>query len=773
MSGLATSVPDIDYTIDDDEGMDKPEIDGKGQILQINHGDGSITVSLSDDPLFTLDDDRPTKWFGNLAEKIDNDELARIADELIRGIEEDDRSRSDWLENRAQGMKMLGLKLEVPGQTSGADGAPVEGMSTVRHPLLLEAVLRFQANARSELLPSDGPVKIRNDDNNATVEEDSLADCLERDMNHYLTSTASEYYPDTDRMLLMTGFGGDGFKKVYECPLRNRPVSESVDASDLIVNDSATDLVSARRKTHRIKMRPSVVKRMQLIGVYRDIDLGSPKEITPNAVDQQKREMEGVSAVGTMNPDDRDREIFECYCELDIKGYEHKKNGKATGLEIPYRVTIDVSSREILSIVRDYNEDTKDLPVARKWFVKYPYVPGFGFYDIGLLHILGNTTNALTASWRIMIDNGMYNNFPGGLISKSGARQNSNIFRVSPGSFVPIETGGQPIQNSIMPLPYSAQGMPALLALTQAIESTGQRVGGTSEISVGEGNAEMPVGTTLALLDQASKIENSVHKRLHAAQAEEFRLLCGLFEEHPEAFWERNSKPTMKWDKATFLKALSDYDLVPQADPNTSSHTQRVMKVTGLKQLQATAPQQYNPIAVDTVALQTLGFSNPQQFFANPETNQGPQLEVMKEVSEQQIKKTTADARMLDAQTKAKEEAAKERAGFFNPKPEGGDQSVGDRGAPSEVDMMQAQTDAMDAQTKREDAATKRMQVVADIHNNSAQAALGHAQLATDSAHQDLDRSEETMRHIMQLAQQAATAKATAKVKPAAAKKKD
>ena len=282
-----------------------------------------------------------TAWFGNLVHKIDDMELGRIANDLIRGIDDDLASRKDWIETRAQGMRLLGLKIEMPGLQGAADGAPVEGMSKVRHPLLLEAVLRFQANARGEMLPTDGPVKIRNDDNDATYQEDRIADALERDLNHYLTSTATEYYPDTDRMFLLLGFGGTAFKKVYFCPIRNRPVSESVDADDLIVNNSATDLANAKRQTHRIMMSPNVVKRMQIIGAYRDVELGTPVERQADAVQREKKDQEGVS-IGVSNPEDRDREIYECYCELNLKGYEHRYKGKESGLEIPYRVTMKI-----------------------------------------------------------------------------------------------------------------------------------------------------------------------------------------------------------------------------------------------------------------------------------------------------------------------------------------------------------------------------------------------------------------------------------------------
>ena len=634
-----------------DPAADQPEMDDAGNILSIEHADGSITVRIDGQPLESAASRKPTGWFDNLVEQIDDMELGRISEDLLRGIRDDLTSRNDWIEDRATGLKLLGLKIEIPSMSGTADGAPVEGMSRVRHPLLLEAVLRFQANARSELLPTDGPVKIRNDDNDPSLEEDRLADALERDLNHYLTSTATEYYPDTDRMLLMLGFGGTAFKKVYYCPLRNRPVSETVDADDLIVNNGATDLKNAKRVTHRTYLKPSTVKRLQILGVYRDTDLSTPNEINYDSLQREEKANEGVT-VGISNPDDRDREIYECYCELNVKGFEHRWKGKDTGLEIPYRVTIDLSSRKILSIVRNYDEDTSELPEARSNFVKYTFMPGFGFYDIGLLHILGNTTNAVTAAWRELLDAGMYANFPGFLFADAGARQNTNIFRVPPGGGALVKTNGMPIQQAIMPLPYK-EPSGALMQLVQNIAETGMRIGGVSEMQVGEGRADAPVGTTLAMIEQAQKILNSVHKRMHSAQAQEFQLLAECFRENPGSFWQRNKKPALPWDEQRFLQALDNCELVPQADPNTASHTQRLMKVMALKQLQQAQPGLYDPIAIDTAALQAMGWNNPDQFFAPPDAQGKPPPELMKAQAELQIKKQDADTKAMEAQARA------------------------------------------------------------------------------------------------------------------------
>jgi len=640
--------------MDADEGADLPELDADGNVLRIDHGDGSISVSLDGNPIQSGKKNKNEGWFANLAEDLSETELSSIAEKLIRGIEEDIESRKDWIEDRAQGLRLLGLKIELPGLQGTADGAPLEGMSRIRHPLLLEAVLRFQANARSELLPTDGPVKVRVDGNQDSPEVDQMAEYLERDFNHYLTAVAKEYYPDTDKMLFMLGFGGSSFKKVYFCPLRNRPVSETVDADDLIVNNEATDLSNARRVTHKISMRPSVVKRMQIIGAYRDVDLGSAKEKDLNAVEKEKNAIGGVEG-DVRDVEDRDREIYECYCELDILGFEHKIDGEETGLEVPYRVTIDASSKKVLNIVRNYKEEEQDLPEALVHFVKFDFVPGLKFYGMGLLHILGNTTNALTAAWRELLDAGMYANFPGFLYAKAAGRQNTNIFRVPPGGGAQVDTAGMPIQQAVMPLPYKEPSA-ALGALAENISQYGQRVGGTSELQVGEGKSDAPVGTTLAIIEQAQKVLNSVHKRLHAAQADEFQLLAQCFRDHPESFWQRNKRPATQWDEKIFLDALENYELVPQADPNTASHIQRVMKVTALIQLAQQAPDLYNLDAVNREALLTLGWANPSSLLRDTVNQPAPpDPQAMAAQTAAQAAMITAQSKMTEAQVKVQE----------------------------------------------------------------------------------------------------------------------
>ena len=485
-------------------------------------------------------------------------------------------------------------------------------MSVVRHPLLLESVLMAWANARAELLPADGPVKVK-DVGQRSPQSDELADCLEKDFNFYLTKKAKEYYPDTDRMLLMTVFGGSGFKKVYMDPMRRRPVSESIDAQDLIVNNAATDLANAGRITQRIKMRPAIMKRMKFLGVYRDVELTPP---TPQntVVDLKEANIEGIDIQSTRQ-EDREHTIYECYCELDLDRFapRHLRN---KGLLLPYRVTIDKDSREILELRRNWDEDNEDCD-PRTTFVHYPYIRGFGLYGWGLLHLLGNSASALTAAWREALDTGMFANFPGFLVAKLAARQQTNEMRVAAGSGVVVDTQGMPINQAVMPLPYK-DITPGLLGMMDKVTQAAQRVGGAAEIKVGEGKQDAPVGTTIALIEQATKVESAVHKNMHQAQSEEFELLLDLFREEPEAFWRGNKRPATDWDKERFLAAVETYGIVPVADPNTPSHLHRLMKATAVKQLQAASPALYDPKAVDLQVLKIMGWENPESLFAPP-----------------------------------------------------------------------------------------------------------------------------------------------------------
>lgn len=598
---LLPEEPDVEVHIDGP--VDTTSIDPDTGALETVLDDGSVEVDISPD---LPANDGPDNFGDNLALKISDAELNRISEELLRGIQTDEESRSEWLQTRAQGIRLLGLKIEDP-QSAGADASTaVAGQSTVRNPLLLEATLRFQANARGELLPSDGPVKVSDkiDENNRT---DQLAEALEDDFNYYLTTVATEYYPDTDRALFSTGFGGCSFKKVYFCPIRLRPVSESVDAKDLIVSNASTDMRNSARVTHQILMRPSVLKRMQLAGAYRSVPLTTPNPQENNPVQQEIAEVQGIQPDQTQG-EDRDHLIYEVYCELDVLGFEDKQDGEKTGLPLPYRVVIEKDSRQVLEVRRNWEKDD-DRKLTKLPFVKYPFVPGLGFYDIGFIHILGNTTNALTAAWRELLDAGMFANFPGFIYDKGFGRQNTNEFRVPPGGGVGLDVpAGKKIGEAIMPIPYKTPDA-GFVSFVEQIEQTGQRLGGTAEMNIGEGKQDAPVGTTLALIEQATKVEGAVHKRLHAAQAEEFQLLKACFRDHPDSFIQsvRRKGAPVDWNEGQFLAALNDATLVPQADPNTPSHMHRLMKAMGMVQLDKAYQGVFNSKEVAIRAARMLG----------------------------------------------------------------------------------------------------------------------------------------------------------------------
>lgn len=572
--------------------------------IEVDQPDGGVVVDLNPEKPAKEED-----YDANLAMDMDDAELSVIAETLLDGIGSDEDSRSEWLATRAAGMDLLGFKIETPPSDPGL--SPQESLSKVRHPLLAQAVLFSQATAAGELLPSRGPVKVSNEGNRP--DGDQLAEALEKDLNHYLTTTASEYYPDTRRGLFWSSFGGCVFKKVYNCPIRRRPLSETVDAKDIIVSNASTDLANAGRVTHQITMRPSLMRRMQVAEVYRDVELTQPT-LDKTQVDEKEESIVGVNVNVQDRPEDQPYTVYETYCELDLDEFAPTQF-KGKKIPLPYRVTLEKDSRVILEIRRNWDKDDKQC-LPKKYLVKYPYVEAMGLYGIGLLHILGNTDSALTAAWRLLLDSGMINNFPGGLIDKAATKQSTNHIHVPVGALAPIDLGGRDIRAIAMAMP----GKPLDAVFAQfitSVEGSGKSLGGTAEMNVGEGKQDAPVGTTLALIEQATKVMSDVHKGLHAAQAEEFQLLRDRFRDDPEAFWRHNKKCTMSWNEELFLAALEDCSIVPVADPNTPSHLHRIMKVTALKQIASTNPNM-NKDEVDKEALRVIGYEDVDRFFLPP-----------------------------------------------------------------------------------------------------------------------------------------------------------
>ena len=578
----------ISVVIEDPD--DTTRVDPATGTIEIDQPDGGVVVQL--DAHRPQEGTDPEEWFRNLADECDAQQLSVIANELLEGIRADDNSRQGYLADVARGLELLGTQLKNPGSNVGDSTEGIEGIAKVTNPMLLDALLRGWANAQAELLPADGPMKVtvRNDD---SEQQTKLAESLERDMNYWFTEVATEYYPDTSHMLLWgTYFKGSGFKKVYRCAMRRRPVSESVDAKDLIVSDTTKDLRACGRITHAITMRPSVMKRMQLIGAYRDVGLTQPATTT-NVVGEKVAAIQGTQSA-PQRQEDKPYNLYETQCELDLDEFVPKGSPfKGERIPLPYLVTIDKDSQQVLQLRRDWNEDDEHCE-RRRMYIRYGYVPGPGFYGTGLLNILGNATAAMTAAWREALDAGMFASFPGGLISKLGSRQDTSNFRVAPGEFKQVETGGQKLGDVVAPMPYR-DVTTGLMALMDKITQQCSTLGGAADIPAAEGIQNVPVGTMLAQIEQATKVMAAAHKGMHQAQSEEFDLIVNLFRESPEDFWGANKAcPAGYWDEDKFLTAVRDCQLAPKSDPNVPSHLHRVMKALALVQL--IAIPQFAPI---------------------------------------------------------------------------------------------------------------------------------------------------------------------------------
>ena len=431
---------------------------------------------------------------------------------------------------------MLGLKIE-PMRSSGPDGsAPLEGQSQIRASVLCEAVVRFGANAFSELCPTDGPAKVAEDTSAATTDLDDVADALETGLNHYLTTVDKPWTPDTDAMLLRIGVDGSVFKKVYHDPILRQ----------------AREPSGLRRGRHRQQFGDLDLRRAAYHPQRDDGRFDAAPDAAPRGLSRRPRRRSRLVAEGrpgdwrrndrrrrrneSAEQEDRDHEIFECYCELDLPGFEHETSGEPDGLAVPYKVAIHKESREVLEVRRNWNKDD-EMCLPKTYFVQFPFIRGFGFYGIGLSHLLGNLTNGVTAAYREFIDAGMFSNFPGLLAAKGAGRQDNSVIRIPPGGVKEIETGGLPIQQVVMGMPYKSPDA-TFVGFIQQLE-----LGGATSRRHGRGDGrrgasqDAPVGTTLALIEQAIKPLLATHKRLCSAQSDELQLLVERFREDPGAFY--------------------------------------------------------------------------------------------------------------------------------------------------------------------------------------------------------------------------------------------
>ena len=535
----------------------------------------------------------------NLAEFMSDTDLNEMGADLISQFEADKDSRSEWEESYVKGLDQLGLKIEE--RTT-----PWAGACGVFHPMLSEAVVRFQSQSIAEMFPAQGPVRTKLV-GKITTDKTKQAQRVQDYLNYLLTHQMSEYRTETEKMLFSLPLAGSAFRKVYFDPNLDRPSSIFVPAEDVVVNYGASDLETCDRATHVMRKSSNDVRKMQVAGFYRDVDIPESDE-GQSDIRKKYDEMTGESK--TYNYDDR-HTILEMQVNLDLDGYEDMIDGNKSGIALPYVVSIDYPSGIVLSIRRNYYEDDPKK-LRRMHFVHYQYLPGLGFYGFGLIHMVGGLAKSATSILRQLVDAGTLSNLPGGLKSR-GLRIKGDDTPIMPGEFRDVDVPGGAIRDNISFLPYK-EPSGTLYQLLQNIVEEGRRFASMNDMKVSDMNNQAPVGTTLALLERNMKVMSAVQARLHASMRKEFEILVGIVKDFTE--------PTYPYemDEEEFIKA-SDFDdrvdVLPVSDPNASTMAQRIMQYQAAMQLAATSPEIYNMPELHRQMLETLGIRNVDDIIPN------------------------------------------------------------------------------------------------------------------------------------------------------------
>ena len=562
-------------------------------------GAGDIAVELTDDGAeinYSPDVDviDTTPFDANLAEYIDEGELGRIAFQLISDFEEDKGSRSEWEDAYIKGLDLLGFKYEDRDR-------PFPGSSGVTHPMLAESVTQFQAQAFKELLPSKGPVKTRVM-GNETPETEDQARRVEEFMNYQITTVMDEYTPEMDQLLFYLPLAGTAFKKVYYDASKQRAVSTFVPVEDLVVPYTASDLETCERITHVVKMSYNEIRTQQLAGFYRDIPLQPSETNVSNDATDKEDELEGISPTNN----DMMYELLECHVSMDIPGFEDQE-----GYHLPYIITIDRASNEVLSIRRNYNPEDP-MKGKTQYFVHYKFLPGLGFYGFGLIHMIGGLSRTATGALRQLIDAGTLANLPAGFKAR-GLRIRDDETPLEPGEFRDVDAPGGALRDSLIPLPYKEPSATLMQLLGFCVEA-GQRFASITNLQVGEGNQELPVGTTMALLEQGTRVMSAVHKRLHYAQKTEFKILARLFAEYLPPVYPYQ---VIGGDQAIKQTDFDNrVDVIPVSDPNFFSMSQRITLAQQELQLVQSNPEIHNIKESYRRMYQALGTENIEALFA-------------------------------------------------------------------------------------------------------------------------------------------------------------
>jgi hypothetical protein len=536
----------------------------------------------------------------NLAELMSDGELTELSGDLIGDFDSDISSRKDWIQTYVDGLELLGLKIEERAE-------PWEGACGVYHPLLAEALVKFQSETMMSIFPAKGPVKtiiIGKE----TPEKKESAERVEDDMNYQLTEEMPEYRPETERMLWGLGLAGNAFKKVYYDPQLQRQVSMYVPAEDIVVPYGASDLASSPRVTHVMRKTENELRVLQVNGFYRDLDLGDPVS-SLDEVEKKIAEKLGFRA----STDDRYK-VLEMHVDLDLPGFEDvDDDGEPTGIALPYVVTIEKGTGTILAIRRNWQPDDKKQQ-KRQHFVHYGYIPGFGFYCFGLIHLIGAYAKSGTSIIRQLVDAGTLSNLPGGFKTR-GLRVKGDDTPIAPGEWRDVDVPSGAMRDNIMPLPYKEPSQVLAILMDKIIEE-GRRFANTADLNLSDMSAQAPVGTTLAILERTLKVMSAVQARIHYSLKQELKLLKRIIADYtPE---EYNYDPS-EGDRRAKKSDYDNVDVIPVSDPNASTMAQKIVQYQAVLQLAQSAPQMYNMPLLHRQMLDVLGVKNAQKLIPMPE----------------------------------------------------------------------------------------------------------------------------------------------------------
>ena len=599
MATIDKPLPNISETVVE---VPKQEelVEAREEITEKKNQQGNIEVTMDEeggaeiafDPRAVVEEGGQDH-FENLADFLGDEILEPLGAKMVEQYNEYKESRGDWEDTYRNGLELLGFKYERRTE-------PFRGASGVNHPVLAEAVTQFQAQAYKELLPADGPVRtqIMGD---ATVAKEEQAKRVKDFMNYQITDQMKEYEPEFDQMLFYLPLSGSTFKKVYYDSLLGRAVSKFVPADDLIVPYSANSLEDAEAIIHVIKISENELKKQQVAGFYRDIELGTPP-VTENQLEDKKLELEGISKDGQEDQ----YTLYEVHTNLDLEGYEDLgTDGDPTGIKLPYVVTVAQANNKILSIRRNFNADD---PLKKKinYFVQFKFLPGTGFYGFGLIHMIGGLTRTATAALRQLLDAGTLANLPAGFKSR-GIRVRDDAQPLQPGEFRDVDAPGGNIKDQFMTLPFKGPDA-TLLQLMGVVVSAGQRFASIADMQVGDMNQQAAVGTTVALLERGSRVMSAIHKRLYVGLKQEFKLLAEVFKTYLPPVYPYDVPGASREIKVQDFDER--VDILPVADPNIFSQTQRISLAQSQLQLAQSNPRIHNLYQAYRSMYDALGVKN-------------------------------------------------------------------------------------------------------------------------------------------------------------------